>query len=75
MDLNSMTSASELKSIEKECDLQIRLDNPYIVKLYDCFVEKNKLYMVMEWVKNGNLYSYLFKRRKFDEKEAFKYFF
>lgn len=31
--------------------------------------------MVMEWVKNGNLYSYLFRKKVFSEKEAFKYFF
>lgn len=30
--------------------------------------------MIMEWAENGNLYSHLFKKGYFNEKEAFKYF-
>lgn len=30
--------------------------------------------MVLEYAKNGNLYSYIFKKKKIEEKEALKYF-
>jgi len=30
--------------------------------------------MIMEWAENGNVYSHLFKKGYFSEKEAFKYF-
>ncbi|KRW99678.1 Protein kinase-like domain [Pseudocohnilembus persalinus] len=75
MDLNTMVSQQELKGLELETKTQITLDHPNIVKLFDVFVENDKLYMVMEWIKNGNLYSYLFKKKTFSEQEAFKYFF
>ena len=30
--------------------------------------------MVLEYAKNGNLYAYLYKKRKLDENEAYKFF-
>ena len=37
-------------------------------------MENNFIYMVLEYAKNGNLYSHIFKKKKIEEKEALKYF-
>lgn len=36
---------------------------------------KNKVYMVMEYAENGNLFGMLSRRRALTEQEAFRYFY
>jgi serine/threonine protein kinase len=75
MDLKQMTSKNEIKGIEREVRVHFMLDSPRVIKLYDCFIENGSVYMILEWAKNGNLYSYLYRKKRLDETEAFKYFY
>ena len=75
MDLKTLHNKQELKGIEREIRVHFSLNHPHIIKLYDCFYENNQVYMIMEWAKNGNLYSHLYRKKKFDEKESFRFFF
>ncbi len=63
MDLKTMTCPSEIAGIEREISVQTFLEHKNVAKLYDSFVEKNHVYMVMEWALNGNLYAYLYKKK------------
>jgi len=38
--------------------LHSKLDHPHIIKLWDTFVDNNKIYMVMDYAKNGSLFRY-----------------
>ena len=75
MNLKQLNHKSEIHAIEREIRVQFKLNHPNIVKLYDVFIENNHIHMVMEWAQNGNLYSYLYKKRYLNEQEAFNYFF
>ena len=52
-----------------------RLRHENIIKFYDVFEEKKKVYIVLEYAKHGNLFYYLHKYKRFSEIEAFKFFF
>jgi len=42
-------SKSEIYSIEREIRVHFTLNHPYIIKLFDSFIENDHVYMVMEW--------------------------
>ena len=75
MAIKNMNSKSEIKGIEREIRIHFTLDSPYVVKLYDCFIENNVVYMILEWAENGNLYSYMYRKRKLDQREIFQFFY
>lgn len=74
MNLANLNGPAEIEGIQREIKVHSQLQHPNIIKLHDQFVEEGYVYMVMEWAQNGNLYSYLFKKRKLTEREAYKYF-
>jgi len=74
MNLKPITNNKELNSIEREIRVHFTLKHPHIIKLYDCLIEKELVYMIMEWAENGNVYSHLFKKGYLNENESFKYF-
>ena len=45
----------EAASVLQETHILASLDHPFIVRYYDCFVESQKLFMVMEYAPNGTL--------------------
>ena len=49
--------------------------HPHITKLYHYFEDKENVYLILEFASNGNLFNYLRKKKKFQENEAFVYFF
>lgn len=51
-----------------------KLDHPHIVKLWQIFEENNKIYFILEYIENGNLFYYQNSRRIFSEVEASIFF-
>ena len=45
----------EAAAVLQETHILASLDHPFIVRYYDCFVESQKLFMVMEYAPNGTL--------------------
>ncbi|KAM3139019.1 hypothetical protein pb186bvf_008830 [Paramecium bursaria] len=64
----------EQEGIEREIKVHAKCHHSNIVTLYDSFQESGTVYMVLEYVENGNLYNYVQRKKKLDEKEACKYF-
>ena len=50
--------------IENESNILKSVDNPNIVKYYDCFREKNSFYILMEFCKYKDLSSFIEKYKK-----------
>ncbi len=59
MNLSAITDPNEMAGIEREIRIHTNLDHPNIVKLHDSFIQGCTVYMVMDYVENGNLYQYL----------------
>ena len=52
-------SPKDYENIEKELEIHRELKCPYIVELIDYFKENGCVYMVMEYVPNGNVFKFL----------------
>lgn len=56
--------------IQREVETQRSLRHPNIVRLYDSFEEKSSIYLVLEYMPNGQLFHYVRQRRWLQEAEA-----
>ncbi|KAJ4297605.1 serine/threonine-protein kinase gin4 [Kalmusia sp. IMI 367209] len=45
--------------LEREICIMKLLDHPYIVRLYDIWENRNELYLIMEYIEGGELFSYI----------------
>lgn len=62
------------KQIRRELEIHSKLDNPYILKYYGHFHDKENIYLILEYAIN-ELFSKLSEVRKFDERTASNYIF
>jgi len=60
----------DLKGIHDEVEILHRVDHPNVVKMIEIFESEEKLYVVMELLPGGDLYTALTKVRKVSERNA-----
>ena len=60
--------------VEREIKLHSELDHPHIIKLWETIATDDRIYMVMEFAEQGNLFNYQNTKTAFTEAEAFKFF-
>ena len=53
-----------------EIEVLKALDHPNIIKLFDCYQDKNYYYMVLEYCSGGDLFDYIQKEKFFTERKA-----
>lgn len=63
------------EKILKEIRILQRVDHPHIVKVYEYFQDHKFIYIVMELVPGGELFTKIQQMQKFSESQAAKYFF
>jgi tRNA A-37 threonylcarbamoyl transferase component Bud32 len=59
-----------MERIINERDIMKELNNKNIIKILDYFEDENYIFIVMEYINGGNLYSFIKKRMKLKEKMA-----
>ena len=52
-----------------ERNILVRLNHPFVVKLYNSFQDKKKLYFVLEFCAGGELFNLLQKKPKLSEEQ------
>lgn len=62
------------KDIKKEVRIMQHLRHPNIVSIHAVLVTTSKMYLVMEFVRGGELYDEIVSRRRIDEDTSRKYF-
>ena len=67
-------NSEKINKIINERNLMKELDHKNIIRILDYFEDKNYIFIIMEYINGGNLYSLIKKRRKLQEKMA-KYIF
>jgi len=55
----------DVKSIQTEKSILMKLSSPFLVKLYSSFQTKDKLYFVMDYINGGELFHHLQAERSF----------
>ena len=58
------------KKILYETDLMKQLDHPNITKILELFETEDYIFIILEYINGGNLFSFVKKRRKLSEKTA-----
>lgn len=62
------------KKIEREVCIMRQLQHPYIVRLHEVLATKTKIYFVMEYVKDGELFNQIANKGRFSEELSRKCF-
>ena len=60
--------------IEREVIIMKLIEHPNVMALYDVWENKGELYLVLEYVEGGELFDYLIKKGRLDQREAVHYF-
>lgn len=61
---------NEIQSVMTEKDILLRLVSPYMIRFYYSIIGNHNLYIVMEYMPGGDLYSVLHEVGRFREKDA-----
>lgn len=64
-----------IKLLYREISVQQKLLHPNITRLFDHYETPNEVFLFLEYIDGGNLYSQLKRKIKFPEREACKYFY
>ena len=71
---NIFSILNSLLNIQKEIDIQSKIDHPNIVKLLYVKETETCYYLIMEYAKNGNLFHYIRRNKSLSEDESFSIF-
>ena len=70
---NELKKHGVVHQVRREVEIQSHLRHPHILKLYGYFHDEKRVYVLLEYAPNGELYKYLQKCGKFDETTAATY--
>jgi calcium-dependent protein kinase len=56
--------------LESELEVFLHLDHPHVVRLYDVYEAENALYLVMEYMRGGELFDRVTVKKQFTESDA-----
>ncbi|XP_066483784.1 aurora kinase B [Tiliqua scincoides] len=59
--------------LRREIEIQCHLSHPNILRLYNYFHDKTRVYLILEYAPRGELYKELQKYQRFDEKRSATY--
>jgi serine/threonine protein kinase len=71
----SKASASDLHNLKTEIIIHKKIDNTNIIKYHGYIHQEPLVYIVLDYAENGNLYSYIHKKKILSEGEIFKFFY
>ncbi len=70
---SQLSKAGVEHQLRREVEIQSHLRHPHILRLYGYFYDENRVYLIMEFAANGELYKHLQQQTKFDEPTTAKY--
>ena len=73
--LDKNISDQELLLLSREISVHHGLDHPHVIKLWGVLACEKRVYMVMDYASNGNLFRFLVQKRGLSEPQAAKYFY
>lgn len=64
----------ERKYIMQEIELHLNLKNPFIIQMYDYFIEGDKAYVILEYASKGDLFRFLHRTIHIPKEDLFRIF-
>ena len=71
----SKLDKEDIFCIEREMQIHSKINHPNVIKFYGHQKEKKDIIMILEYAPNGNLFSYIRKKERLSESEAFQFFY
>ncbi|XP_052179961.1 SNF1-related protein kinase catalytic subunit alpha KIN10-like isoform X2 [Diospyros lotus] len=72
--MKSRNKSSEEEKVRRETKICRLFVHPHIIRLYEVIETQAEIYVVMEYVKSGELFDYIVEKGKLQEDEARKFF-
>lgn len=72
---NELVENQSEVQLRREIEIQSNLRHPNILRLYNYFHDRNRVYLILEYAEQGELYAHLKKNIRFTEKRASKYIY
>lgn len=69
-----ISESDEIERINREIKFLKKFKNINIIKIYEIIETNSKVYFIMEYASGGELYNYIVKKKKLEEKEASFFF-
>ena len=74
LDKSKIESRDDLERIIREMQILIEMHNPFVIKVYKIYEDKNNFLIIMEYCEGGELFNYIVKKKRLSEEES-SYFF
>lgn len=65
-----MIEQGQVENVKSEKKVLQHLNNPFLVKLSYCFQTSDKIFLVMDFMKGGELFTHLRQSTRFEESRA-----
>ena len=75
LDKNKIESKDDLERIIREMQILIEMHNPFVIKVYKIYEDKNNFLIIMEYCEGGELFNYIVKKKRLSEDESSYFFF
>ncbi|KAL4429547.1 hypothetical protein ABPG74_014322 [Tetrahymena malaccensis] len=73
--MSSIETLTHKRIIEREVKVHPELSHPYIIKMHDAFINKDAIYIILDYAVNKNVSETFLIDFKYNEARAFKYFY
>jgi len=70
---SQLSKANVEHQLRREIEIQTHLRHKHILKLFGYFHDDSRVYLILEYAPNGELYKQLQKEKRFDDAKASKY--
>ena len=74
LEKSKIQDKGDRERISREIHILKIIRHPNIVQLYEIFEDEEKLYLIMEYMPNGELFDHIVKSKKLKENEASRFF-
>jgi len=74
LEKSKIVDVADYERVSREIHILKIVQHPCVVQLYEIIETQNKLYLIMEYASGGELFDYIVKHQRVQEKEACKFF-
>ena len=75
LDKNKIKNNRDIKRIEREISMVKNINHPNIAKVYEIKEDEEKIYILMEYCENGELFNLILERHKLTEEESAYFYY
>ena len=75
MEKNKIIDQEDLKRIQREIEMLKSLNHPNVIKIYKISEDSKKIYIIMEYCENGELFNRIVNKQRLNEDEAALFYY